>query len=305
MKTTYFLFLIGFLFYSCNSSENQPDNSSKTPVKSINYSDSFNEYWYAGKAEVSSYTLNQARYGEMREGNATLIFVTEPFSKKKQVKLDNPKSAGDDKATVMKLNFVKKFDTGIYPYSMMLSTFTPVDQYNFDRSLKVTMSGQEWCGQVYAQLNLDNESYKVNSYSYFESEGDKQFEIKATLLEDEVWNLIRLDPASLPTGDVKITPGLFVTRLMHKPLKPLNTKATLEKSGDNSTYTLAFENERTLAITFESVFPHKIVSWKETYKSFDGKMMTTTGSIKETLLIDYWNKNSNSDSYLRDSLQLP
>ena len=94
----------------------------------------FNSYWYQGKAELTSYNLEQARYGEMREGQAVLIFVTEDFSKSKQVKLDNPGAAGDDAEKVLKLNMTKKFDTGLYPYSMMSSVFTPV---NGDASLKV------------------------------------------------------------------------------------------------------------------------------------------------------------------------
>jgi|GEM_PF-4377681 len=33
----------------------------------------FKEYWYAGKAEVSSYELEQARYGELRKGHAVFL----------------------------------------------------------------------------------------------------------------------------------------------------------------------------------------------------------------------------------------
>ena len=84
----------------------------------------FNEYWYAGLAEVSGYDLLQSRYGEIHEGKAAMIFVTEPFSKKKQVKLDNPGQAGKDNTSVLKLNSTRKFLTGIYPYSMMTSVFT-------------------------------------------------------------------------------------------------------------------------------------------------------------------------------------
>ena len=57
----------------------------------------FNNYWYGGTAELSSFTLRQARYGEIHEGEAVLIFVTEPFSESKQVKLDNPAATPRDK----------------------------------------------------------------------------------------------------------------------------------------------------------------------------------------------------------------
>jgi len=299
-----YLFAIPLLFNACNTnSVNEPNT--KVPARQVSLNDQFGDYWYAGKAEVSSYELTQARYGELRKGNAVLIFVTEPFSKEKQVKLDNPQRTGDDKVTVMKLNFTKKFETGIYPYSMMLSTFTPVDRYNFPSTLKTTMSGQEWCGQVFAQMNLENEKYHVQSFSYFESEGDNKFELENALLEDEIWNMIRLDYTALPTGSVTLIPGLFATRLMHKPLKPMTTEASLVEKENEGIYTMEFPNDRTLSITFSLTFPHKILSWEEKYPGIGGEVLTTSGKLKESLHIDYWNKNSNADSHLRDSLLLP
>lgn len=299
-----YLLLILLISISCNTKTvNEP--KAKVPAQQVSLNDDFGDYWYAGKAEVSSYELTQARYGELRNGNAVLIFVTEPFSKEKQVKLDNPQRAGDDKVTVMKLNFTKKFETGIYPYSMMLSAFTPVDRYNFPSSLKTTMSGQEWCGQVFAQMNLKNEKYHVQSFSYFESEGDNDFEIENALLEDEIWNMIRLDYTALPTGSVTMIPGLFATRLMHKPLEPMKTKAALVEKENEGIYTIEYPNNRTLSITFSLTFPHKILSWEEKYPGIGGKVLTTSGKLKESLYIDYWNKNSNADSHLRDSLLLP
>ncbi|MEM6807488.1 MAG: septum formation inhibitor Maf, partial [Bacteroidota bacterium] len=56
-------------------------------------SDDFQAYWYKGEAEISSYKLEQARYGEIHEGHSVLVYVTEDFSKSKQVKLDNAAAA--------------------------------------------------------------------------------------------------------------------------------------------------------------------------------------------------------------------
>jgi len=54
-------------------------NSTLDATKNRNISQEFKDYWYAGKAEISSYKLEQARYGELRDGTAALIFVTEDF----------------------------------------------------------------------------------------------------------------------------------------------------------------------------------------------------------------------------------
>ena len=96
----------------------------------------FKDYWYNGEAEISSFQLKQARYGELREGSASMIFVTEQFSKKNWSK---PNSPLEKDPRVLKLNFTKKFITGIYPYSMMTSSFFPIDG---PHSLKVGSSSR-------------------------------------------------------------------------------------------------------------------------------------------------------------------
>src|SRR5205085_4020736 len=133
-------------------------------------SEELRKYWTQGKAEITRYKLTQSRYGELHDGEAVLIFVTEPFSRSKQVKLDDWEHAGSDAVEVLKLNFVKKFVTGVYPYSLMLSTFTPVDAAQSPRVLKTSMSAQEWCGHVFGQLNLRGNHYDSAGFSYFESE---------------------------------------------------------------------------------------------------------------------------------------
>lgn len=263
----------------------------------------FADYWYAGKAELVSYNLKQARYGEVHEGKAVLIFVTEPFSKKKQVKLDNAASAGEDNQTVLKLNFTKKFNTGIYPYSMMLSAFTPVELNKYPNTPKVTMSSQEWCGHVYSQMNLKKNNYEVSSYSYFEQEGDVNIEVPKTILEDEIWNRIRLDYKSLPTGEFEIIPGLFYTRLLHKNLKSVKVTGELKEGENENTYTLTYP-ERTLSIRFEDKFPYKILGWEETFNGIGNSKAVNSATIDRTLNIDYWSRHNNKDSYLRDSLNL-
>ena len=58
----------------------------RQPARHLNF-DAFGSYWYQGKAEINTYALAQFRYGEKREAEAVLIFVTEDFSREKQVKL--------------------------------------------------------------------------------------------------------------------------------------------------------------------------------------------------------------------------
>ena len=300
MMNKIFFFLIVALF-SCDKTNvtNKPTSASSSQTENIATSAEFNAYWYAGKAELNRYELEQARYSEMRKGNAVLVFVTEPFSKQKQVKLDDANASPNDVVQVLKLNFTKKFDTGIYPYSVMTSAFTPVDVSQ--KTVKVTSSMQEWCGHVFTQLNLKNKQYGANVFSYFESEGDQKSELGEALSEDGIWTTLRINPTQLPQGKVKIIPSLSYLRFSHKELKAMEATASLSTTNFNqiavSQYLIQYEG-RGLKIYFEPKSPFKIQGWEETYK--DGvQNMTTRGTLKKSMRLDYWSHNKNADDALR------
>jgi hypothetical protein len=278
----------------------------KGSVESPTTSNAFGDYWYQGKAEISSYKLSQARYGEMREGHAVMVFVTEDFSHKKQVKLDRPQQTPEDVAKVLKLNLTKKFNTGIYPYSMMQSVFTPVDRSRSPHSLKVTTSSQEWCGHTFTQLNLKSSGFEHRGYSYFESEGDINTKLDKVLLEDELWNLIRINPKLLPTGEVNIIPATMTHRLRHTKLESQKASIDLSSNETETIYEINYP-DRQLKIIFETEFPHKILGWDETYRDGFGtsaQTLTTKARLDKTIMSAYWTKNSNADASLRKELNL-
>ncbi|WP_378175136.1 septum formation inhibitor Maf [Aquimarina sp. SS2-1] len=270
------------------------------PAKEL--SSEFKEYWYAGNAEITSYKLDQARYGEIREGKAVLIYVTEDFLPKVQVKADYQ---NDKNIPVLKLNATKKFNTGIYPYSIMQSTFYPVADNQ--HAIKVSSSMQEWCGHVYAQLN-NREQFDIVSHSYFQGEADQNFSLPKDILENEIWTKIRINPDDLPTGDIKIIPSLEYCRLKHKEIKAYPAKASLQKNNEVRIYTLDYTTlDRSISITFGNTFPYEIESWTETFSSGFGanaKKLTTTATKLKQIKSTYWNKNNNNDEVLRQELGL-
>lgn len=290
---------------SFSASTGTMDNATK-PSETTTVKDSlFNAYWYANKAEIKTYKLTQSRYGELHQGTATVIFVAQPFLKKKGVKPDVYNSS-NDQVNILKMNLLKKFGTGIYPYSMMLSTFTPLDEP--EGMIKATASGQEWCGQIFSQMNQRKEHYDVVSYSYFEEEGDEQFTLPTIFAEDEIWSRIRLNYKSLPQGDIDIIPGLYYTRLEQHKFKAEKAKATLQIEKEESVYTLTYpKRKRALAITFNSVFPHEIIKWEETYadKRAPNKRLTTTAILDQSKNIDYWNYNAEKYKSIRKELGVP
>jgi hypothetical protein len=266
-------------------------------------------YWFQGKAEITSYQLDQVRYGEIHKGNAVLIFVTEDFSQSKQVKLDYPAKVPEDAVKVLKLNSSKKFLTGIYPYSMMNSVFTPITQERYSPSLKITTSSQEWCGHTFTQFNYDHseKTYKYQQFSYFESEGDIESNVKADLIEDEIWTLIRLNPDGIKTGTLMILPSGFFLRLSHQKIKAYSADLELKTIGDQKELSIVYPDlKRILKITFNARFPYEIESWEEEVVAmFSEKIMTTKAVRKKRKLVDYWTKNKNKDRKLVLDLDLP
>ena len=276
------------------------EKEAQAPKRQLNQE--FKDYWYNGTAEITSYSLEQARYGEIREGNAVMIFVTEPFLPGLQVKADTKDSSN---IPVLKLNATKNYITGIYPYSIMTSSFYPV--YDNQHALKVSFSSQEWCGHVFAQLNNRND-FEIMSHSYFGSEADQDYHLSKANLENEIWNKIRINPADLPIGELTMIPSLEFIRLSHKELKAYKAITNLTEADGLNTYEINYPDlERNLKINFRSEFPYTIESWVDTYKDGFGekaKTLSSKATIINRITTPYWQQNSNKDLSLRDSLGL-
>ncbi|MCG2418933.1 septum formation inhibitor Maf [Aequorivita sp. F47161] len=302
------LFAVIILLGSCNSSEEknglQKISNKKAASKIVEprtVSEEFKDYWYSGTAEITSYSLMQERYGEIREGTAVNIFVTEDFLPDAQVKANN---ASDENISVLKLNQMKSFNTGIYPYSIMTSTFSPISIK--EHPLKITNSVQEWCGQVYMQLNNRND-FEIESHSYFQDEADQKLSLPKTYLENEIWNLIRINPEELPTGDIMIIPSFEYLRLRHKEIKQHNAFASLKQGDSITIYTVNYPTlQRQLMLFFNSTFPYEIEKWEEVNAADqnDTLRLKTTATKLKRIKSDYWTKNKNEHFGLRDSLDL-
>jgi hypothetical protein len=306
MKYNYLLLLSSFLALS--SCEAQVNTSPNDPYQA-SHPEAFANYWYAGEAELNSYELDQMRYGEVRKGEAVMVFVTEDFLLDDQVK----KEFGNEDATsILKLNFMKKFMTGIYDYSIMTSAFTPVEFRKFPSTLKVTFSAQDWCGQSFGQMNFKDRKLNFQTRSYFQAEGDEDLLIDATYLEDDLWNRMRLEPQTLPLGKIEMVPSMEFMRLKHKDVKAYRCEANLflqvndDKSGDEFySYQLTYpELDRKLIVNCESRFPFRILGWKEIWNATSGNPQITEARLTETMKKPYWALNSEKEKALRDSLGL-
>ncbi|WP_299671321.1 septum formation inhibitor Maf [uncultured Polaribacter sp.] len=285
------------VFCNNNNSEKSTRNLSKD-IQKLQKHPKFNAYWYQGKAEITSYKLSQNRYGEIHEGTAVNIYVTEDFLPEKQVKADN---RNENNVPILKLNSTKKYVTGIYPYALMTSTFSPIDTNQ--QAIKISFSAQEWCGNTFVQLNNRNQ-FEIDFHSYFESNADRELSLEKNVLENELWNLLRINPKNLPTGNLEIIPSFEFLALNHQKIKAYKAEVSLKEKDDFIVYTINYpELKRMLVIKVTKEFPFTIESWEETITQ-RGKILTTKAAKINTIQSAYWSKNGVTDTKERKLLGL-
>ncbi|MGD2084486.1 MAG: hypothetical protein PVF91_16100 [Chromatiales bacterium] len=262
--------------------------------------------WGDGRAELSGYDLTYPRYGEMRQGTAVTVFVTEPFNDARKVKSES-RLEGPGIYPVMKLNLIQDFSTGIYDYNLMTSSFVSLEPSGglpAGSTRKVSFSSQEWCGQVYAQALVDPGTVQVTSHSYFEKEADASRDLArpdGALLEDALlpWarGMVRPRPAAGETIEARILSSLELARLRHEPEAWL--LGTLHRSGGTETLEVPAgsfvvdvltaevaggSGSRTWTFWVEHDAPHRIIRWTRS----DGVDARLLGTAREA----YWNENA-------------
>jgi hypothetical protein len=288
----------------------------------------FGTYWHDGKAELDGYRYTVTRYGQLRRGQCTAIYVTEPFSRSKRVKVDDAARNPKDTFDVLKLNLVRDFQTGIYDYNTMTSLFVRSGDLE---PVKASFASMEWCGNVYEELRVSPGLVSQRLSSYFEDESTSQDvrRPKDGLLEEELYTRLRgLYGDYLAPGQVKAVPFLpsaFRRRLAHQPLRW--TSARIERlatpravtvpAGQFLTTVYAVETGNGHDGTFfiEAAYPHRIVRW-EWRQAPRQKLASGAGVVSDPVVlraegndsgelmgsarISYWKLHGEGDeSYLR------
>ena len=286
------------------------------PVRNADAEPDFGAHWHDGRAELDGYTLRISRYGEPRDGEAVMVFVTEPFSRSQRVKLDDPSRTPGDAVEVLKLNFVRDFQTGIYDYNTMVSVFSRSDDF---APLKVSMSSAEWCGHVYEELVLHERTVDERVMSYFEGESHtREFERRDGVLEDNLYIVLRgLRGAFLPAGgrtEVPFLPGPLISRLSHRPAewttavieRPAATERVTVPAGrfDAIVYVVRTP-EREGRFLVEAAYPHRILRWSWRASGNAGLLGgDESGELTGTARLAYWQLNGSGDERYRAELGL-
>jgi hypothetical protein len=283
-----------------------PAGSAGAPTLAHNpFDHDFWKHWGDGRAEISTYDLVYPRYGELRQGSAVAIFVTETFSSKARVKADPGRHTSSDEFPVMKLNLVQDFATGIYDYNLMTSVFVALAPWSGQPAgspAKVSFSGQDWCGQVFHEVLPRGNTVRHVLHSYFDGEGDRDDTLDSPangVLEDALFHWARgLATPFLEPGegrDVRLLRSAEESRVKHVPLTWQD--ARLGRSRDVvevtvpagsfavETLTATIDGASSWTFRVEKNPPRRIVQWERS----DGKRADLVASER----LEYWKMNEN------------
>jgi hypothetical protein len=275
----------------------------------------FDAHWRDGKAELDGYRLTIRRYGAERAGQAVAVYVTEPFSESKRVKLDDPSRAPADVVDVLKLNLVRRFQTGVYDYNTMSSLFVRTRDFS---PVKLAFAGTEWCGLVHEELNWRGAGLDARTDSYFEGESAQHAAPVPAggLAEEELFVRLRgLRGEFMAPGQKRTVPFLASTlqrRLTHRPLAW--GRATIERARAGETvrvpagvfacavYVVRPDDGREGRFWVEQAHPNRLVKWQWTVAPgtrarLDG---LDRGELTGSARLAYWQLNGpGGESHLR------
>jgi hypothetical protein len=278
-------------------------------IPSALFAQDFGAHWHDGRAEMDGYRLTVSRYGQERSGHAVMIFVTEPFSKSKMVKVDDHTKNPQDTFDVLKLNLVRDFQTGIYDYNTMVSVFARSADFE---PVKVTFTSAEWCGHVYTELLYNEAEIRIRNESYFEDEsGDRTIPRPGDLVsEDNLFILLRglkgdyLQPGESRTVDY--LPGVLFSRLAHRRIDATRGEISRREKAERIEVPAGHFETIVYDVTgagrkgvfhVEKEYPHRIVRW-ELAPDVRGEL---TGSER----LQYWKLNREGDESHLKELGLP
>jgi hypothetical protein len=270
--------------------------------------------------EVAGYRYTVTRYGAPRDGQAVAIFVTEPFSDRHRVKVEDPARDPGDTFEALKLNLVRDFQTGIYDYNTMTSVFVRASDFV---PAKVSFSSAEWCGHVYEEIRFDQAAVRHSLRSYFEGEsGDQTLKPeRGGVPEDELPILLRgLRGPYLRPGEKRVVPFLpsaFSRRLTHRELRW--STATIERASRSETvrvpagsfdalrYEIRPRGGREGTYWIEAAAPHRLLRWTWTGTPAGSRMAadgSETAELTGSERLAYWRLHDNGDEAILSTLGL-
>lgn len=240
-----------------------------------------NSYWFEGKAEINFYKASISKYGTPRQADEVVhILVTEKHKPDLLVKADNWREEG--LVDMLKFNYVRRFQTGIYSYREMMSVFFEQEKLQL---AKMTFGSQEWCGQTFKELvNFQGiSSYHFNTYwdgqgrdSYDVSFPQDIFLYDALPVQLRMLTLVNGEPFEIPLLPSQISSRVQKPTFSIATVNLINSEEIRVPAGSFLCNIVEVSHSGgTDLFWFESDFPQRMIKWntfnQDSYELLDSK----------------------------------
>jgi hypothetical protein len=217
--------------------------------------------WDDGLAEVAHYRLEQFRYGRLHPGTATLIAVREAMDPQRSVK-----STDGGGVPVLKLHWVRSFQTGVYRYDQ--SSFQLVGRAD-GLLRRWLITSHEWCG---AAAKSWQPGGPLRTSSYFDGHGDiaQPLELGADAVPaDSLWWWARAwVAAGSPARALRVLPSQVEARAV--ATEPLAATIAAAPEGDGRIAVTVTRGGLSDRLVVDAAPPHALRAWRQA----DGSQLT-------------------------------
>jgi hypothetical protein len=169
--------------------------------------------WDDGLAEVATYDLAQSRYGQQHPGEAVLVAVRETMDPQRRVK-----SVDGTGIPVLKLHFIRSFQTGVYRYDQ--SSFQLVRRSD-GVPMRWFITSHEWCGAA-SKSWINGGPLTVSSY--FDGHGDVAQDLdlgpEGVLADSLGWWARAWSRSPTAPATVQVVPSQIEARCVTTTLQP-------------------------------------------------------------------------------------
>jgi len=239
--------------------------------------------WDDGLSEMGYYDAVDVIYGQQRRYTRVHLFNRQWMGSESGVKAspDDPTAV-----PVFKLNIAEEIPTENYNYRYLTTVFL---HRNDLAPFKLAVSSQEWCGTTFKQLRWRSDGLTCKSFSYFDGEGDTEWQLPADVVPFEALFVIARDVAATETprklrvlAPVRSThgaePKVFDAQLV--PAKAMKHKTAI---GDSvlRRVELDWDGPKTF-FAVEDEPPHRLVEFRT------GDLRATLRHVERRA---YWDRN--------------
>jgi hypothetical protein len=226
-----------------------------------------NSYWFEGTAEINFYDAKISKYGIPREANELVhILVTEKHKPDQLVKADNWRESG--LVDMLKFNYVRSFQTGIYSYREMMSVFFDQNQLQLT---KLTFSSQDWCGQSFKELVNFNQKSSYNYNTYWDGQGSGLFDISfpedlyvydALPVQLRMFNLTEKRKFEIHLLPTQKSSKVIFPRTEKAFVQIFNSEEVSVPAGKYNCYLVTVSHSAGKdSYWLEAQFPHRLIKW--------------------------------------------